>query len=225
MKLKYLSAEFLLIFVFLALPPLFVGPSASIPAAPRLSWAGVEALVIAILLSIQLRKELGRSRCHPLRAISIATVTFGMLMLAYALVGLGSFAAARLLGTEGPEAGARAVEGWLPWLQATAALASGAFSEETLYRAFLPEIPLLLLSRTGNGFLSRHRRQAAAAVEALCVLVFAFSHRYLGAAAVANAILCGTVLRTCYRKSGGVLCGTAAHFCYNMTLLLFASLA
>ncbi len=224
MKLKYLSAEFLFIFLILALPPLLTASSGNPPAAPRFSLANAETLAIAILLCFQLRRELPRPPCPAFRKVSIATVTFGVLMLAYAVVELGGTVLSLLLGQGEPLAASRPIAGAGQWLLATAALASGAFYEECLYRAFLPEIPLLLLDRAGNTWFQGHKKPLAAGIEAFCIIVFALSHRYLGMLAVTNALLCGTVLRVCYRKSGGILCGTAAHFCYNMTLLLFSSL-
>ena len=225
MKLKYLSAEFLLIFLLLALPPLLAGPSGAALAAPTFSFANAETLLIAILLYLQLRKELPRPPCPLFRQISISTVTFGVLMLAYAAVELGGTLWVMIRGRGDPLAASRQITGVCQWLLATAALASGAFYEECLYRAFLPEISGLLLDRSGNAWIQKNRKPLAAITEVLCIMVFALSHRYMGVMAVVNALLCGSVLRICYRKSGDILCGTAAHFCYNMTLLLFSSLA
>lgn len=225
MKLKYLSAEFLLFFLILVLPPLMAVPSGLPPAAPRFSLASAQSLLIAILLCLQLRKEHPLPPCPAFRAISIATITFGILMLVYAAVELGGTVLSMLFGLGEPLAASRQITGLGQWLLAAAALATGAFYEECLYRAFLPEIPLLLLGKAGSTWIQGHKKPLATGIEAFCVIVFALSHRYLGMLAVTNALLCGTVLRVCYRKSGGILCGTAAHFCYNMTLLLFSSLA
>ena len=71
----------------------------------------------------------------------------------------------------------------------------------------------------------KHEKALTAIVEGSCALLFAFSHRYMGIPAVINALLCGIVLRICYKKTGSIFCGTAAHGCYNLTLLAFASLA
>ncbi len=224
MKLKYLSAEFLLIFLILALPPLLTGSSGEAPAAPRFSLANLETLAIAVLLCLQLRRELPRPPCPAFRRLSIATMTFGGLMLSYAAVELGGTVLFMLFGQGKFLAASRQITGAGQWLLATAALATGAFYEECLYRAFLPEIPLLLLDRAGETWVQGHKKTLSAGIEAACVIVFALSHRYLGMLAVTNALLCGSVLRVCYKKSGGILCGMAAHFCYNMTLLLFSSL-
>ena len=223
MKMKYLSFEFLFIFLFLILPPLLIPPSPAPLKAPQPNWGNAQALAVAVLLCIQLDRLLCKKKSPPIRAVSTATVSFGSLMLIYAAVELGTLALAQLLHSGEPAAAPRTVGGAWDWLLAITALAAGAFSEECLYRVFLPEVPLRLLARWQGGFSRRHGKVLRVMVEALCVLIFAFSHRYLGSAAVANALLCGIVLRRCYQKSGRILCGTAAHFCYNLTLLAFSS--
>ncbi len=224
MKLKYLSAEFLLIFLILVLPPLLASPSDAAVPLPQLSWSRIQSLLIAILLKLQLDRELHPRPCQPLQGLSLATVSFGLLMLVYAAIELVLTIIAGISG-QAPSIQALAPPlGAGQWLLATAALAIGAFYEECLYRAFLPEISLLILLRLGKKISDRHRKAILRTTEIPCILIFALSHRYLGPLAIVNALLCGTILRICYRKSGGLLCGTAAHFCYNITVLLFSSL-
>ncbi|MBQ3687774.1 MAG: CPBP family intramembrane metalloprotease [Treponema sp.] len=254
MKLKYLSFEFLLIFLCLVLPPLFT-PASAVHAAPRFGWAGAQSLVLAVLLALQLHHimspepssalpdampvALYRKKCPLFQCIAAATVCFGILMLIYAAVELGGLTVMRLLQQGELPAAERTVTGVRQWLSAATALAAGAFYEECLYRAFLPDVSLLLLARAlqgrtatqegssaaREGFFLRHEKVLTAVTEGSCALLFAFSHRYLGIPAVINALLCGIVLRICYQKTGRILCGTAAHGCYNLTLLAFASLA
>ncbi len=225
MKLKYLSLEFLLIFLVLAFPPLLTPASQTVHQPPQFSWASAQTLAIAILLTVQLNKELPRKPCPLFRSISVATISFGCLMLIYAFVELGGITLMNLLKLGAMPSGTRTLSGLRQWLLAIAALAAGAFYEECLYRAFLPEIPILLLAAAKGDFFLRHEKALSAIVEGSCALLFAFSHRYLGTAAVINALLCGIVLRRCYKITGNILCGTAAHFCYNLILLLFSSLA
>lgn len=70
------------------------------------------------------------------------------------------------------------------------------------------------------------KKMAEAAVrisEALSVIAFALSHRYLGLPSVVNAFFAGIMLRICYKKSGTLWTNTASHFAYNMlSLVLFA---
>ncbi|MBP5464964.1 MAG: CPBP family intramembrane metalloprotease [Treponema sp.] len=242
MKLKYLFFEFLLIFLCLVLPPLCTPVSQAVPDVPRFGWASAQSLVIAILLALQLNRQLPqlqnlpqtlkRKKAPRFQCIAAATVCFGILMLIYAAVEFGGLALMKLLNRGELPAGTRTVTGLWQWLSAIAALAAGAFYEECLYRAFLPDIALILLagarkgiSGTREAFFLRHEKALTAVTEGACALLFAFSHRYLGIPAVINAMLCGAVLRRCYTKTGRILCGTAAHCCYNLTLLAFASLS
>ena len=69
-------------------------------------------------------------------------------------------------------------------------------------------------------------KMAEAAVrisEALSVIAFALSHRYLGLPSVVNAFFAGIMLRICCKKSGTLWTNTISHFAYNMlSLVLFA---
>lgn len=59
--------------------------------------------------------------------------------------------------------------------------------------------------------------------EALSVIAFALSHRYLGLPSVVNAFFAGIMLRICCKKSGTLWTNTISHFAYNMlSLVLFA---
>ncbi|MBQ9538515.1 MAG: hypothetical protein IJU95_04535, partial [Treponema sp.] len=173
------------------LPPLFIGPSSHVQAAPRFGWGSAETLAIAFFLYFQILKELERPPCHAFRALSISTVTLGCLMLSYSAVELAALASAKLLGNISPLAASREITGLARWISATAALAAGAFYEECLYRVFLPEIPMLMVCKAENSLISRHKKFFCAGIGTLSLLIFAFSHRYLGWAAVANALMCG----------------------------------
>ena len=225
MKLKYLSLEFLLFFLFLALPPLLTPVSHTVHQPPRFSLASVQTLAIAILITVQLKNELPRKSCPLFQCISTSTITFGALMLIYAFVELGGVTLMNLLKLGAMPSGTRTLSGLRQWLSAVAALAVGAFYEECLYRAFLPEIPLRIMALAKKEVFVKHEKALTAIVEGSCALLFAFSHRYMGIPAVINALLCGIVLRICYKKTGSIFCGTAAHGCYNLTLLAFSSIA
>lgn len=110
-----------------------------------------------------------------------------------------------------------------------------AFWEETLYRLFFPTALLIfsgnfrsrfLEKRDKNGicknekFLKIYDAVTRCFVETLCVVVFAYGHRYLGGIAVLNALLCGIVLRIFYLKNKSILYGFSAHFLYNIFILL-----
>jgi len=82
-------------------------------------------------------------------------------------------------------------------------------------------IPLIHLKRLDTKLSARIKKTASFLfTEAVPVLVFAFSHRYLGMPAVLNALIAGIFLRICFLKSGSIFSGFAAHFLYNIFMLV-----
>ena|SRR5574344_595660 len=97
--------------------------------------------------------------------------------------------------------------------------ACSSFFEEVLYRFYLPESLISLLTK------KTHFRYSRITSETICILLFACAHRYLGIPSVINAAAAGIILRLCYKKSSSVSAGTAAHFAYNLlSLYLFSKL-
>ena len=97
--------------------------------------------------------------------------------------------------------------------------ACSSFFEEVLYRFYLPETLISLLTKIP------HFRYSRITSEIVCIFLFAGAHRYLGIPSVINAAAAGIILRLCYKKSGSVSAGTAAHFAYNLlSLYLFSKL-
>ena len=129
--------------------------------------------------------------------------------------------------------------------------ACASFYEEALYRFYLPETLGAILKdafsksqKNGakaekkesvgsekkdgapeNAMREKRAENAVRISEALSVIAFALSHRYLGIPSVANAFFAGIVLRICCKKSRSLWTNTLAHFAYNMlSLVLFANM-
>ena len=124
--------------------------------------------------------------------------------------------------------------------------ACASFYEEALYRLYLPETlgailkDVFLKSKkkgtetkkeraageniAGKNTARKKRAETAVRIsEALSVIAFALSHRYLGLPSVVNAFFAGIMLRICCKKSGTLWTNTTSHFAYNMlSLVLFA---
>lgn len=83
-----------------------------------------------------------------------------------------------------------------------------AFFEEAVYRFYV-------VQSTTNDFLCPRY-----VGEILAVILFAMSHKYLGALAVINAAVAGVILRICFIKTKSIATCVAAHFIYNMSMLL-----
>lgn len=91
-----------------------------------------------------------------------------------------------------------------------------AFEEEIFYRFYLPEalkrnFKILSFEKLD----SEKSKTLGIFFEIISVLVFAFSHRYLGFLAVLNAFFSGAILRFCMIKSKSVFVPATVHFSYN----------
>lgn len=212
MKIKCLWAEFAVVFLFLVIPPLLVNKSTAVGMNYTFSLLLPAQTAIAFLLDFQERHrkpvddsmKTGRSFIKMTTCLSWGAITTGCLMLIFALFELTAYIFPRmgnsgLVDSKAPST----ISGWLVCIMT---IFVGAYYEETVYRQFLPNT-LILLCGT--------RKWKKVAIELSSLLLFAFSHRYLGWMAVLNAALCGFVLRICRKKTGSVYTGTIAHIIYN----------
>ncbi len=99
-------------------------------------------------------------------------------------------------------------------------IAVSALWEELLYRLYLSE-GLHSFLPAANSRVSRHRCDAAS------ILIFAFSHRYMGWYAVGNALTAAIIFTVIFRRAGSrrhpwlaVFLTTLIHFSYNLILYL-----
>lgn len=219
MKKRHLLIEFLLIFFFIVLPPVFASKGMPLPGS-SLASAAAEC-VIAFFLQLQhIRAHAFPKRTKKeqfsaaVRGLCWGAVCLGTLMIIFAAVQALSLAAGAGHAAQSPVQFDSA--GISAWICMAASLAAGAFFEEVLYRQYLPETVKEL---AGSG-----RKAAVWGAELISAAAFALAHRYLGWIAVFNAALCGASLRICREKTGSVYAGAAAHFVYNSTLVLFSVL-
>ena len=217
MKKKYVFVQFALIFIFFILPPLFV--SKGLPGAATGNFSPWVLIQLILALALEVEHQLFfEPNTHPLgiagvfKSLSWGTISLGLLMLVFALMQVlcmaFPFLADGSMSLSLPESPLR-------WLYVLLSLAVGAFYEEELYRQFLP-YALTLFAEGKKGW--------HIFTEIFCLLVFAFSHRYLGWGAVINACLCGLILRLCRIKSLSCYAGSAAHFSYNLIIYAFTLL-
>lgn len=100
------------------------------------------------------------------------------------------------------------------WVACVLTFLPAAFYEEVIYRFYLPDALISLVSR------KTEKKFFIILCEILSCLIFAFSHYYLGWLSVLNAVMGHLILRTCYKKNGTIWPGVAAHFIYNMISLI-----
>ena len=153
---------------------------------------------------------------HVIALLSCGTICFGLLMLIYAAIESLCFFFPHIFAAK--QFAIFSGSAFL-WVLFIISLATGAVYEEVVYREFLPELVLFFTDAAHSWHWLRP------AVELGAVLVFAFSHRYLGLPAVINAALSGAVLRYCFCKTGTIYTGCTIHFLYNVLLIMFSLLA
>lgn len=209
MKKKYLIIEFFIVFALLIIPPLFSGPE-NTSFSPALKPDTIAQFLISLMFYFQFRKLYPAA--NKIKSI-ISSMWWWALALGYMLI---CFAVIIIIQKYFfPETFRQTItaEKSIAYaLKAILLLASGAFYEEILYRQFFPDTLITILP---------DRRIIRIAAETVCILIFAFSHRYLGWFSVINAASCGIILRVCRKKTGTVLCGTISHFIYNCLMLCF----
>lgn len=105
-------------------------------------------------------------------------------------------------------------DGFLQWLFCLINFFCAAFYEEVLYRFYISDELLSLISR------KRNFRFTWIFCEALGLLCFAFAHLYLGWISVLNAGLAHVFLRLCYKRFEKLWPCVAAHFIYNVISLI-----
>ncbi|MCQ2981122.1 MAG: hypothetical protein MJ178_00010 [Treponemataceae bacterium] len=100
-------------------------------------------------------------------------------------------------------------------------IAVSALWEELLYRLYLSESLISFLGVSGN---SRWLRPLC---DGVSILVFAFSHRYMGWYAVGNALVAASIFTVQFRKAGprqhpwlAIFLTSTVHFSYNLILYL-----
>ena len=215
MKKRYILAEFLVIFVFLLIPPIFAVKGAYLSG--EFSFSVLAEFFIATILQFQFKIEnkykkqsANEKFIFLVNSLKWSALTLGFLMMIFAAVHVFSFA----FKISSAQTGVllKSPESFSSWIFLLFTLATGAFFEEVVYRQFVPES---LISILGKWKIP---------VEIFSVVIFALAHRYLGWISVCNAVFCGLVLRLCRIKTDSILPSFAAHFIYNLSLVIFSVL-
>lgn len=216
MKKKYLCIEFTFVFLILIAPPLFVKEQSVSLFSNTLYFFlySVFQFCIACFLNFTRKTSCTKTKFESLiKYLQWGSITFGSMMIIYAIMEFLYLLFPSIL-TEQTEVQSLFSNGAFSFFAITFGLFMSAYYEEILYRQFLPESLHKLIEKKQFYFL----------IEIVSVLIFGFSHRYLGILAVINAIAVGIVLRICFVKTGNAKTQTVVHFLYNFLLVLVSSL-
>lgn len=218
MKTKYLFIEFSVIFLVFVLPPLVFVSQPDPFAITRFSIFSLVELMLCALLYFQSRylekalPEDEQKKIKNLRYIKTLywwALTLGCLMLVYAFIEV----LANFLKISAESHEPLKINSAHKWIFTILNICVSALYEESLYRKFIPECLIKF---------SEKKHIPPVLPEILSILIFAFSHRYLGIPAVINAAVCGTILRISCIKTDSIRAGTIAHAVYNFTLVIFS---
>ncbi len=214
MKLRYIIAELLIVLVCLVVPPILVDKDTFQFSADYLTWTTIFELLLAVIFNIQHHKVFRTKTNKPSVIVYFyyLPLTLGILMIVYAFF-QGIYIIFHDTLNQINSVQLQKPGTITQWLAFTASILIASAFEESLYRQFLPDCMCHILS--DNKKFPRIMGELA------IVTLFALGHKYLGLLAVANAFICGIVLRMCYLKTKSIYTGTIAHFIYNMTLYMF----
>lgn len=113
---------------------------------------------------------------------------------------------------------------FISFFSALVLIGISAFVEEVIYRLYFPLALLSFFNKLCSGIISDKNgyiiKIVRISIEIIVILIFGFSHLYLGWFATINALICGAILRLCYLQNKTVLTGTVSHFLYNSFIFI-----
>lgn len=210
MKKLLSTIEILFVFFIFILPPLFAGPKTSVlPLQIKLSAYSAGMFVSCFFLflihfDLYSKKYLNSPKTNIFLLHSLVLIGFGTLVLVSAVFqALSVF----LIRKNGGTFSSSVVfpSSFFGWISLFLSIIFMAFNEEFLYRFFIPDYV--------SSFFDK---KFALIFELFAVIIFAFSHRYLGICGIFNALCCGLILRLLFVKIKNIWILTGIHFFYNL---------
>ncbi len=222
MKKRILLVEMLLIIFFIVLPPLLATNASSSANIKSFSYIILIEFLIAFLLEFQYRKFFKSLKNQNHLETLVLNLKWNAICLACLMIIYAIFELIYVffLKTDFSQNSQIIPQNFLQWIFLILSFISSAFFEEEIYRQFLPQ-SLIFFADSLILKSNKIRNVIIFLIEALCVVIFAFSHRYLGFISVLNAFFCGIILRITCKKTKSIIPGTIAHFSYNFILILF----
>ncbi len=223
MKSKSFFVETLLFAVALAV---FVLPPLLTSASPQFRWTFPwTALCYASAAAAILQYRRGAHKARRIKKMQLVMdsakmwIAFGALCVTAAAIQLAAY----FLKYESPVAPPAFPANAFEFLFCITTFACSAFTEEAIFRVFLPEsarcLTLSVYKHFAHSQTAALPRRAAIGIDTAVGLLFALAHRYLGLPAVSNAAAAHIFLSVCYRQTKALWTNTAAHFMFNLLSL------
>ena len=222
---------FSIISLFFVIPPLFVNtPSVQHIDFTLFSVQNLSHFVIAIFIFVFYKKSVENDEKFTTKILKYLIYFVVIFILLFGISFICNFSAQKLLNSENSFVNSQVFvenpQGFFDFLICIFNLLFAAFFEEVIYRFYIPfGIKNFLFRKVFDENQSKSytifEKSILLFIEIVTMLIFSFSHKYLGIFSVVNAAVAHLVLRFSFIRSKSLIPSTLAHFFYNFVSLMF----
>ena len=222
---------FSIISLFFVIPPLFVNaPSVQHIDFTLFSVQNFSHFVIAIFIFVFYKKSVENDEQISTKILKYLIYFVVIFILLFGISFICNFSAQKLLNSENSFVNSQVFvenpQGFFDFLICIFNLLFAAFFEEVIYRFYIPfGIKNFLFRKVFDENQSKSytifEKSILLFIEIVTMLIFSYSHKYLGIFSVVNAAVAHLVLRFSFIRSKSLIPSTLAHFFYNFVSLMF----
>ena len=222
---------FSIISLFFVIPPLFVNaPSVQHIDFTLFSVQNLSHFVIAVFIFVFYKKSVENDEQISTKILKYLIYFVVIFILLFGISFICNFSAQKLLNSENSFVNSQVFvenpQGFFDFLICIFNLLFAAFFEEVIYRFYIPfGIKNFLFRKVFDENQSKSytifEKSILLFIEIVTMLIFSFSHKYLGIFSVVNAAVAHLVLRFSFIRSKSLIPSTLAHFFYNFVSLMF----
>lgn len=221
---------FSIISLFFVIPPLFVNaPSVQHIDFTLFSVQNLSHFLIAVFIFVIYINSVENNEKITSKIIKYSILFVVIFILLFGISFFFNFSAQKVLDSENyfvnREVFVEIPNDFFDFLICILNLLFAAFFEEVIYRFYIPfGIKNFLFRKV---FIELQKKSNITSekcilifIEIVTMLIFSFSHRYLGSFSVMNAAVAHLVLRFFFIRSKSLIPSTLAHFFYNFVSLM-----
>lgn len=222
---------FSIISLFFVIPPLFVNaPSVQHIDFTLFSVQNLSHFLIAVFIFVFYKKSVENDEQISTKILKYLIYFVVIFILLFGISFICNFSAQKLLNSENSFVNSQVFvenpQGFFDFLICIFNLLFAAFFEEVIYRFYIPfGIKNFLFRKVFDENQSKSytifEKSILLFIEIVTMLIFSFSHKYLGIFSVVNAAVAHLVLRFSFIRSKSLIPSTLAHFFYNFVSLMF----
>ena len=221
---------FSIISLFFVIPPLFVNaPSVQHIDFTLFSVQNFSHFVIAVFIFVFYKKLVENDEQISTKILKYLIYFVVIFILLFGISFICNFSAQKLLNSENSFVNSQVFvenpQGFFDFLICIFNLLFAAFFEEVIYRFYIPfGIKNFLFRKVFDENQSKSytifEKSILLFIEIVTMLIFSYSHKYLGIFSVVNAAVAHLVLRFSFIRSKSLIPSTLAHFFYNFVSLM-----